>query len=166
MTALLDRLAERIGEGLRGPQAPPASAGAVLVPEQIAEFTGLEALLSPGMPFELIFSPGVTQKPVWGRDVWELSGFQAQLSGIVSLNDASAGEALIAAPLPVTLILRNDDVQVWSQNLALDLVAVPGSGGLEFKFSIGVFVDLVNPVPYMGATTLTFAITGIVPSLK
>jgi hypothetical protein len=142
------------------PQPMPRS-GSLNVPAQTTPTPGPE--LSAHEPFELTLSPGIPDRPSWPFETWMLKSFQIPISGTLIGQEAieltRGGESL-----ELTLALKQNGYPVWSQNLALPLLEVPGSKQTEFTFNSAVFVDFQNPVAYQGGGTLTFTVSGVAPA--
>jgi len=132
------------------------------MPEQT---TAEGAEYGPNSSYELPFSPGFPEGPVWPVEVWFLSSFQVTLTGTLIVRDE-----LELSPeteiLPVILALEQSGRPVWSQNLPLRLVPELGTDKQRFNFKIGVFVDLTNPLPYDATAQMRFVVSGLVPVYK
>jgi hypothetical protein len=163
---ILENLAARAARALEAPhpaEPAPVHFDLIMPPQDVTtpELRGGEA-------FKYTFTPGFLQKPKWPFEVWMLSSFQLQISGSMVAEDGELGEELSA--LAVVLALKQNNQIRWSTNLSLPLIptppaTVPGNP-LEFTFATGVFVDLQNPLGYLGGALLEFEISGIVPHFK
>lgn len=142
--------------------ASPRRSGALVMPPQA---TQQESEFAANESYDLEFSPGFEEGPVWPVETWLLSSFQVSLSGTLSVPLELELTPEIET-LPVVLALVQNGHPVWSQNVALRLVPVLGSDKRQFKFATGVFVDLVTPLRYDAGAQPHFVVSGIVPVYK
>lgn len=146
-----------------GPASPTPRPGTMVVERQVSNEAPPPEFLG-NTEFEVPLAPGFTETPSWGNEVWSLKSFQVTLKGSILVEDElelEAGQSFTAI-----LGLRQFGRLIWSSDVTLPMLAVPGALNKEFTFKVGVYVDLQNGLPYTAAMPMEFVLFGVTPGFK